>query len=291
MLELSKINECIEKVPKLVYSYGVNESSPFVFLDFEVFKYDWLLCYSVNGITIKTIINDANTLRNVFLNKLSNRILIAYNGNNYDKYIMLAILNGIDPKEVNDHIIHDNDFKFWQVYGDQIVVGKDLFWYDPASRLGGSLKTYEACQGENIYESEIDFDIDRKLTESEINETKSYCSFDVTQLVKYFIIENFDSFLGHVGLIDQTISARPNISFSYALPKTDASLVGTYLCSNKLEDVLSPVEVITLPDNIILGKYEKQILKLLEIPIKTLKNGSYNGLNSWSLKVIDKSIN
>ena len=163
-------------------------------------------------------------------------------------------------------------------------------WYDPSSRLGGSLKTYEACEGENIYESEVDFNLDRKLTEAEIKETESYCSFDVKMLIKYFYKENFDSFLGHIGLIEQTISARPYLDFYKALPKTDASLVGTYLCTDMGVDTTKETDTIILPNNIYLGKYEEDIKKFLEIPIKTLKNGTFNGLNAWSLKTIEKSI-
>ena len=290
MVNLEEIKKCNAKVPENIFTYGINREWPFAFLDFEVFKYDWLVCFSTDGVNIKTIVNDPEKLKDLFLNKLRDRILIAYNGNNYDKFIMSAIHNDIDAKEANDHLINEFNFNFNFYYSDKIKTGKEILWYDPSSRLGGSLKTYEACEGENIYESEIDFNIERKLTESEIEETKSYCSFDVKMLIKYFYKENFDSFLGHIGLVHSTCQARPSKPFYQMLSKTDASLVGTYLCTKKGIDLTKDSDTIKLPNNIILGKYKDAIEKFLETPIKTLKNGRYNGLNSWSIKLIDKSI-
>lgn len=274
------------QLPESFYKHAKD----FVFLDFEVFKYDWLVCFSVDGIHIKSIVNDAEKLKDLFLNKFKDRVLMAYNGNRYDKYIMLAILNDIDPKQVNDDLINSFNFNFNYAYGDQIEYGQELIWYDPSTDKGGSLKTYEACEGEDIYESEVDFNLDRKLTPEEISETIKYCSFDVQMLIKYFYEVNFDSFLGHIGLIEQTINARPYMEFYKCLPKTDASLVGQYLCTKQGDDPTTETDTIELPSNILLGKYESQIKELLTIPIKILKNGEYNDLNSWSVKLIEKSI-
>lgn len=290
MVSLEEIKKLNSQIPESVFTYGINREFPFAFLDFEVFKYDWMVCFSVDGVHVKSIVNDPKKLKDLFLHKLNDRILIAYNGNNYDKFIMSAVVNDIDAKEVNDHIINEFNFNFNFTYSDKNKVGRELFWYDPSSRLGGSLKTYEACEGENIYESNIDFNLDRPLEPEEIQESIQYCSFDVKMLIKYFYKENFDSFLGHVGLVHSTCQARPSKPFYQMLSKTDASLVGTYLCSEKGIDLTKDSDIIVLPNNIQLGKYKEAIEKFLETPIKTLKNGRYNGLNSWSLKLIEKSI-
>ncbi len=288
MVTQELIDNCHSKLN--LSKYNINCNQPFCFLDFEVFKHDWLVCFSTDGLTIKNIVNDPVKLKKIFLEKLKDRILIAYNGNGYDKFIMLALSNNLNPKEVNDEIINNFNFNYYNQYGEQTEIGNDLIWYDPHSRLGGSLKTYEACKGENIYESKVDFNLDRKLTEDEIKETIHYCSFDTKMLIQYFYEEMFDSFLGHIGLVDKTIEARPYVEFYKAVPKTDASLVGTYLCTKQAMDLTSPTECIKLPENIHLGKYESDILEFLKTPIKTLKKGRYNGLNSWSLKVISKSL-
>ena len=289
MINADEITTAHKLLPAHIFTRGVNLFKPFVFIDFEVFKHDWLICFSVGGAPVLNIINDISRLKEVFNNRLKDSMIVAYNGSGYDKYIMLALLNGLDVKEVSDKLINDFNFSFWRSYGKDITVGKDLMFYDPMTRNSGSLKTYEACQGENIYESNVQFDIDRPLTQEEINETIKYCTFDVQMLIQYFYRENFDSFLGHVGLIDSTLNTRPYLKYNDVLDKTDASLVGTYLCSDKGMDLTTETDVITLPDNIILGKYEDQIKEFLKMPIKILKNGSYNGLNAWALKTIEKA--
>lgn len=290
MFTVEQIQELNAKIPEHVFTYGINREQPFLFLDFEVFAKDWLICFSTDGINIKHIVNDSEKFKKLILNRLHDRILIGYNGTGYDRYINLAILNDINYKEVNDSIINNFMFNFNKTYKHSIRVGNDLMWYEPASRLGGSLKTYEACEGENIYESKVDFNLTRKLTQDEIDETLQYCSFDVKMLIKYFYKENFDSFLGHIGLVDSTLQARSQCKMHDLLPRTDASLVGTYLCSNPVPDPTKETDVITLPENINLGKYADKINEFLKIPIKILKRGSYNGLNSWSLNTIKKSL-
>ena len=96
----------------MLFEQGYNKQFPFVFLDFEVFKYDWLLCFSIDGIHVKHIVNDNEKLRNLFLEKFKDKICIAYNGNGYDKFIMSAIINDIDSKEVNDKLIDSYNFNF-----------------------------------------------------------------------------------------------------------------------------------------------------------------------------------
>lgn len=286
---VAEVQEKNKKLPDELFKY-VNRQSPFVFLDFEVFKYDWLVCFSLDGEHIKTIVNDTEKLKDLFLHKLADRIMIAYNGNSYDKLIMLALLNGINPKEANDNIINNFNFNFMQYYGADILYGRDLMWWDPISRNAGSLKTYEACQGENIYESNVDFDLPRKLTPEEIEETKQYCSFDTIQLINYFYKETFDTFLGHIGLINLMLQTRTTYPFHTALAKSDAALVGLYLCSDRGVDPTGPTDIIRLPDNIHLGKYTHQVEQFLSVPIKILSNGEYNGLGSWALNLIDKSL-
>lgn len=290
MYTTEQIQEYHKKLPPILVEQGYNKDYPFIFLDFEVFKNDWLLCFSPDGVHIKHIVNDPDKLRELFLEKFKDRICIAYNGNGYDKFIMSAIINDIDPKEVNDKIINQFNFNFHNQYGNKAILGKLMTWYDPSTRLTGSLKTYEACQGEDIYESEVDFNLDRKLTEEEIEETIHYCSFDVEMLIKYFYNENFDTFLGHLGLCNSLIEKRYGKKLYQILHRSDAGLVGEYLCTKKGVDPTTDTDTIVLPDNIQLGKYKDMIDEFLKVPIKILQKGCYNGLNAWSVNVINKSL-
>ncbi|WP_246516505.1 hypothetical protein [Salicibibacter cibarius] len=49
-----------------------------------------------------------------------------------------------------------------------------------------SLKKIEANMGRAIYESQIPFDIDRKLTDEELEETLNYCAYDVEQTIDVY---------------------------------------------------------------------------------------------------------
>ena len=55
------------------------------------------------------------------------------------------------------------------------------------------MKRFEGFMGNNIKESSVPFDIDRKLTASEIAETIKYCRHDVEQTIEVFL-ERKDDF-------------------------------------------------------------------------------------------------
>jgi DNA polymerase len=152
------------------------------FIDFEVFKYDWL-CVIANPVT-KTetvIVNDAEQLRDYY-NQFKNEIFIGYNIRDYDSYIFKGILAGFNPYEINEHIITKGlkGYQFSNLFRDYPLITYDLL------QLNTSLKQLEAMQGHNVYESEVDFRINRKLTVNEIQETISYCKNDVEETINLF---------------------------------------------------------------------------------------------------------
>ena len=169
--------------------------------DFEVFKYDWLVVI-INPIdkTKDIIINDPEKLAFIYEQK-KNEIWIGYNNAHYDQYIFKGILLGMNPKEINDFIImqgHDG----WQ-YSDSFKKIK-MINYDVMLRNDTGLKSIEAFMGNNIKETSVPFDIDRKLTEAEINETVKYCTNDVEQTLATFIERKseFDAALGLVKIFN-----------------------------------------------------------------------------------------
>ena len=56
-------------------------------------------------------------------------------------------------------------------------------------------QTLEAFLGANIKESDVDFNIDRKLTQEEIEETIIYCRNDVEQTINVFLhkVDDFNA--------------------------------------------------------------------------------------------------
>lgn len=153
------------------------------FIDFEVTRFDWL-CVIQDPIreTDTVIVNDPYKLRQYY-DQFKSEIFIGYNIREYDSYIFKAILCGFNPWEMNDHIVNQH----YKGYTYSSELNKfPLITYD-IIQLNTSLKQLEAFQGHNIYESDVDFNIRRKLTPEEIEEMVSYCKNDVDETRELFL--------------------------------------------------------------------------------------------------------
>lgn len=155
------------------------------FYDFEVFKHDWMVVV-INPVTHdeRVIINDADALAALYEGH-KREIWVGYNNLHYDQFIFKGILCGFDPKAINDFIIAEGH-KGWQ-YSSLLrkvyMVNYDVFH----PRTDRGLKTHEAYLGNDICETTVPFDIDRKLTDAEIAETVKYCRHDVEQTIEVFM--------------------------------------------------------------------------------------------------------
>lgn len=167
------------------------------FIDFEVFKYDWL-CVIFNPVEKYeyVICNDAEELRRYY-EKFRNEIFVTYNGKHYDQYIFKAIMCDFNPKEVNDFIIAQGGagYQFSSLFRKI-----PLNIYDVMNALDRGLKTFEGFMGNDIKETTIPFDIDRKLTNAELEEVIEYCKHDVKNTMEVFL-ERKDDFDAHMGLV------------------------------------------------------------------------------------------
>ena len=161
------------------------------FIDFEVFKYDWL-CVIASPMTQseKVIVNNPYELR-AYYREHKDEVFIGYNIREYDSWIFKSILAGFNPYEMNEHIITKGlkGYQFSNTLREYPLITYDLL------QLNTSLKQLEAMQGHNVYESEVDFRIDRKLTPEEIEETIKYCRNDVQETMDLFLQlkSDFDS--------------------------------------------------------------------------------------------------
>lgn len=159
--------------------------------DFEVFFRDWMVVIIDFDTREKTvIINNPDKLKS-FYNSHKDDIWVGYNSRNYDQFILKGILKGLNPYEVSTEIVF-NDKK-----GYHVVKNSDEFPmnnFDISNAFRG-LKELEGFMGSTIKESNVSFDIDRKLTESEIEEVLKYCTHDVEQTIEVFKNrrEEFDS--------------------------------------------------------------------------------------------------
>lgn len=187
------------------------------FYDFEVFKHDWMVVV-INPVTHdeRVIINNADALTALYEGH-KREIWVGYNNLHYDQFIFKGILCGFDPKAINDFIIAEGH-KGWQ-YSSLLrkvyMVNYDVFH----PRTDRGLKTHEAYLGNDICETTVPFDIDRKLTEVEIAETVKYCRHDVEQTIEVFmqrksefdarmdLLKMFDLPLVYLGKTDAQLTA------------------------------------------------------------------------------------
>lgn len=187
------------------------------FYDFEVFKHDWMVVV-INPVTHdeRVTINDADALTALYEERKRD-IWVGYNNLHYDQFIFKGILCGFDPKAINDFIITEGH-KGWQ-YSSLLrkvyMVNYDVFH----PRTDRGLKTHEAYLGNDICETTVPFDIDRKLTEAEIAETVKYCRHDVEQTIEVFmqrksefdarmdLLKMFDLPLVYLGKTDAQLTA------------------------------------------------------------------------------------
>lgn len=170
--------------------------STILFYDFEVFKGDWLVVIiDVIKKCEHVIVNDPDKLQLIYNNN-KNDIWVGYNSRHYDQWIFKAILCGFNPKELNDHII----VKKKPAYQYSSLLNKISLNNFDVMTVQTGLKSLEGFMGNNIKESSVPFDIDRKLTQEEIEETIKYCRHDVEQTIEVFI-QRKDEFEAHMGLI------------------------------------------------------------------------------------------
>lgn len=190
------------------------------FYDFEVFKHDWMVVV-INPVTHdeRVIINDADALTALY-EEHKREIWVGYNNLHYDQFIFKGILCGFDPKAINDFIIAEGH-KGWQ-YSSLLrkiyMVNYDVFH----PRTDRGLKTHEAYLGNDICETTVPFDIDRKLTEAEVAETVKYCRHDVEQTIEVFM-QRKSEFDARMDLLKMF-----NLPLVY-LGKTDAQLTAIIL--------------------------------------------------------------
>ena len=165
-----------------------------IFYDFEVFKEDWLVVLiDPSKKQITEIVNDPDKLL-AFYEANKDDIWVGYNSTHYDQYILKGILLGMDPKKINDWIIVKKK-DGWRY--SSLFRTIPLNNYDVANRTDRGLKFFEGCMGSMIKESSVDFNIQRKLTEAELQETLLYCRHDVEETMKVFLkkIDDFNTIM------------------------------------------------------------------------------------------------
>ena len=147
--------------------------------DTEVLKFDWIAVFKDVVSGQHTVIhNDNEALRECISDDC---VYVGFNTKSYDQFIIKGIAGGFEPqdlKALNDFLISGGrgwDYPQLQeirFYFNNVDIRDDMF-------SGLSLKAIEGHMGMDIQETEVSFDIDRPLTETELQQTIRYCIHDV----------------------------------------------------------------------------------------------------------------
>ena len=191
--------------------------------DAEIFKYDSIIGFKDRETgEYYHFHNDPESVRE-FIN--DNGIYCGFNTKHYDSHITKAVVSGLSPEEV-------------KAVNDWIISGK-VGWVCPIldgvyyrfnnvdimddMQMGLSLKAIEGHLGMNIEETEVDFNLDRPLTQEEIAKVIKYNKADldatenVTNIRKDYLKNKI--YLG----------SMKGISPTQSLTMTNAKLCAAYL--------------------------------------------------------------
>lgn len=215
-----------------------------IFFDFEVFKFDWLVCITEYWLDenkeLKTkdlvILNNKEQLSDYYESNKDCGIFIGKNSSRYDNGIMVGILEGRNPKELSDNIIEKDiswkmQIRNWRKYNFLYI---DIM--QDAARI--SLKEEEAYLDLPIVTTEVEFNLDRLLTKEELLQTIKYCKADVRALIT--------SFKNNIG----GVITKLNLIKEYDLPARYMSMTNAQLCAKlfeckptKFDDEFEPFDI------------------------------------------------
>ena len=186
-----------------------------IIYDFEVFKFDTLFGAFIleNGELDYFKTWDLNEIKKFYEQNIKS-IWLGHNIEHYDNHILEAIIRGKNTKQTSDEIIK---------LGMKKRLNIDLYYYDLMAQSFVSLKVTEAYAGKKISESNVDFNLNRHLTEEEKRLTEEYNFDDLEQSLDNFI-EMYSTF-----------ELRLNLIAEYNFPLTYLPLSGTRIAEKVLK--------------------------------------------------------
>lgn len=196
--------------------------------DVEIFKKDDLYVFK-DYFTKEVFVinNDLESLRKFYL-EYRDSLFIGYNNISYDNNIFRSQLQGKNPYHVSKAVIESDDralmYKMFDTKKTPLF-SMDLYH----DNRGFSLKEHAAFLGLNIMETQVDFDLDRELTDDEKVLNVEYCKNDVAATELRFE-QNLPMLLAKV-----VLAAKFGLD-KLSLSMTNASLTATILGAIKSED-------------------------------------------------------
>ena len=191
--------------------------------DTEVFAHDFIVVFKDKKTGEYAVLHNDNLGVKEFIT--DDAIYCGFNSKGYDQYIIKAICAGFSPeevKEVNDWII--NGGQGWECP----LLNGVFFRFNNVDimddmQVGLSLKAIEGHLGISVEETEVDFNLDRPLTQEELTLTIKYCKHDVDATEKVTDIRK--DYLKNKIYLGELKDIEPTKS----LAMTNAKLTAAYL--------------------------------------------------------------
>lgn len=196
--------------------------------DCEVFAHDWLVVFKDKESGQYTPIHNDNEALKMVLDDDS--VYIGFNSKHYDQYIIKAIVLGCSPQEIkviNDFIIGGNQGWEHPLMREHYFTFNNVDIKDDM-QMGLSLKAIEGHLGVSVKESTVPFDIDRPLTQKELEETVFYCKHDVDTTEK--LVDIRKDYLKN----KMQIGRLAGVSDVKAMGMTNAKLTAAMLKASKM---------------------------------------------------------
>lgn len=155
-----------------------------IIFDFEVFAFDTLFGALIVENNKKEYYQTWNLefIKKFYSDNKDEAIWIGHNSQSYDSIILEAIINNKTEqylKKLNDDLLNGVAKRYSKLKMYQFDLMKQ-------SVIPYSLKSTELYDGKNISESQVDFNINRPLTEEEKLKTESYNRDDLEQTLSNF---------------------------------------------------------------------------------------------------------
>lgn len=201
-----------------------------VAFDIEVFIADWFVSFQDFKTKEYITIHNNNYALKEYMR--SNPLLVGFNNKHYDNHILKALLHGADNaliKEINDFIIIGRNLPWEHWFVQESRAWLRTFDIRDDMQRTLSLEVIGGHLGLPIRGTPVPFDIDRPLTEEEVEKVIRYNRYDV-ELVMELVQVRKDYLNGKLSL-----GKMKGLEPHRALYSTNAKATAMFLGANKKE--------------------------------------------------------
>lgn len=197
----------------------------FIVYDFEVYKYDTLLgCLVIDADKDEKYFYQTWNLDEIkdYYNNHLDCLWVGHNNIAYDNGIFDAILTNVNPYKRSKAIINNSGFRKKYYL--------KAFMYDVAALKLFSLKASELSAGKNIHTTDVDFDIDRPLTDEEKVLVEEYNKDDLRQTL-FNLKDTLPKLSLRIDLLNEFKLSKDSINY------TEAKIAATVLNAKNITGI------------------------------------------------------